>query len=237
MASTPVWTTTIGKITSIDEQVVYSKQLEANTTDSTAITYSIIAGSLPSGMELTSNGLLTGTPAEVAKRTRYTFAVRATAGAQITDRTFWIDVEGADAPTFTTSAGQLNLPASMVYRADADTVTADISTTTADMTGNFIVIDGSSVSFQIVATDTDTRAGQTLVYDIVQGSLPPGVTMNSTGLISGVVELTDDDRYGAMGGYGGNDKYDDVVYDKTVFSKSRSVNMILLFEFQIVQVM
>jgi hypothetical protein len=48
MASTPVWTTTIGKITSIDEQVLYSKQLEA--TDSTAITYSIIAGSLPSGM-------------------------------------------------------------------------------------------------------------------------------------------------------------------------------------------
>ena len=79
MASTPVWTTTTGKITSIDEQVVYSKQLEANTADSTAITYSVIAGSLPSGMELTSTGLLTGTPAEVAKRTRYTFAVRATA--------------------------------------------------------------------------------------------------------------------------------------------------------------
>ena len=224
MASTPVWSTTVGKISSIDEQVSYSKQLEANTTDSTAITYSIIAGSLPSGMELTSTGLLTGTPAEVAKRTRYTFAVRATAGAQITDRTFWIDVEGADAPTFTTSAGQLNLPASMVYRADADTVTADISTTTADMTGNFIVIDGQNINFQLVAADTDTRAGQTLVYDIVQGSLPPGVTMNSTGLISGVVELTDDDRYGAMGGYGGNDKYDDVVYDKTVFSRSRSVN-------------
>ena len=224
MASTPVWTTTTGKITSIDEQVVYSKQLEANTADSTAITYSVIAGSLPSGMELTSTGLLTGTPAEVAKRTRYTFAVRATAGAQITDRTFWIDVEGEDTPTFTTSAGQLNLPASTVYRADADTVTADNTTTTSDMTGNFIIIDGSSVSFQIVATDTDTRAGQTLAYDIVQGSLPPGVTMSSTGLISGIVELTDDERYGAMGGYAGGDKYDDEEFDKTVVSKSRSVN-------------
>ena len=181
MASTPVWSTTVGKISSIDEQVSYSKQLEANTADSTAITYSIIAGSLPSGIELTSSGLLTGTPAEVAKRTRYTFAVRATAGAKITDRTFWIDVEGADAPTFTTSAGQLNIPASMVYRADADTVTADISTTTADMTGNFIVIDGQNINFQLVAADTDTRAGQTLVYDIVQGALPPGTTMSSTG--------------------------------------------------------
>ena len=111
--STPVWTTTAGKLASIDEQVSYSLQLEANDPvdlgDSTAITYSIIAGSLPSGMKLTSTGLLTGIPAEVSKRTRYTFVVRATAGTQITDRTFYLDVEGADSPTFTTASGQLEL--------------------------------------------------------------------------------------------------------------------------------
>ena len=54
--ATPVWTTTAGKLASIDEQVSYSLQLEANTRDSTTITYSIIEGSLPSGMELTSTG-------------------------------------------------------------------------------------------------------------------------------------------------------------------------------------
>ncbi len=43
--ATPVWTTTAGKLASIDEQVSYSLQLEANTADSTAITYSVIAGS------------------------------------------------------------------------------------------------------------------------------------------------------------------------------------------------
>ena len=107
--STPVWTTTAGKLASIDEKVTFSQQLEANTSDSTAIAYSVIAGSLPSGMQLTSTGLLTGTPAEVAKRTRYTFIVRATAGTQITDRNFYLDVEGADAPVFTTAAGQLSL--------------------------------------------------------------------------------------------------------------------------------
>ena len=111
--ATPVWTTTAGKLASIDEQVSYSLQLEANDPvdlgDSTAITYSVIAGSLPSGMELTSTGLLTGIPAEVSKRTRYTFVVRATAGTTITDRTFYLDIEGADAPTFTTASGQLQL--------------------------------------------------------------------------------------------------------------------------------
>ena len=127
--ATPVWTTTAGKIATIDEQVAYSLQLEANTSDSTAITYSVIAGSLPAGMQVTTDGLLTGTPAEVAKRTLYTFVVRATAGSAITDRTFTLDVKGADAPTFTTVAGQLNKPLSTVYTTDSTTTTDSILTT------------------------------------------------------------------------------------------------------------
>tara|TARA_Y100000748_G_scaffold190877_1_gene159796 strand:- start:1452 stop:3965 length:2514 start_codon:yes stop_codon:yes gene_type:complete len=205
--ATPVWTTTAGKIATIDEQVAFSLQLEANTSDSTAITYSVIAGSLPAGMQVTTDGLLTGTPAEVAKRTLYTFVVRATAGTTITDRTFSLDVNGADSPTFTTPSGQLRL---------------DDSTSV----GLYWVIDGSSVSLQMQASDSDTRAGQQLVYEIVQGELPPGITMSKTGLISGIVRLTDDQKYGERGGYdgGSQDSYDDVVYDKTVTTKSISKN-------------
>ena len=205
--ATPVWTTTAGKIATIDEQVAYSLQLEANTSDSTAITYSVIAGSLPAGMQVTSTGLLTGTPAEVAKRTLYTFVVRATAGTTITDRTFSLDVQGADTPTFTTASGQLLL---------------DDSTSV----GLYWVIDGSSVSLQMQATDTDTRAGQSLVYDIVQGSLPPGVTMSKSGLISGIVELTEDQRYGERGGYDDGSPEDqwDGTFDRTITSKSISKN-------------
>ena len=205
--ATPVWTTTAGKIATIDEQVAYSLQLEANTSDSTAITYSVIAGSLPAGMQVTTDGLLTGTPAEVAKRTLYTFVVRATAGTAITDRTFSLDVQGADTPTFTTASGQLQL---------------DDSTSV----GLYWVIDGSSVSLQMQATDSDTRAGQTLVYEIVQGSLPPGVTMSKSGLISGIVQLTDDQRYGERGGYddGAPEDQWDGTFDRTITSKSISKN-------------
>jgi hypothetical protein len=167
----------------------------------------MIAGSLPAGMQVTTDGLLTGTPAEVAKRTLYTFVVRATAGTAITDRTFSLDVQGADTPTFTTAAGQLQL---------------DDSTSV----GLYWVIDGSSVSLQMQATDTDTRAGQTLVYEIVQGSLPPGVTMTKSGLISGIVQLTDDQRFGVRGGYDGSGSEDefDGVFDRTVNTKSISKN-------------
>ena len=205
--ATPVWTTTAGKIATIDEQVAYSLQLEANTSDSTAIAYSVIAGSLPAGMQVTSTGLLTGTPAEVAKRTLYTFVVRATAGTTITDRTFSLDVQGADTPVFTTASGQLQLD---------DTTSV----------GLFWVIDGSSVSLQMQATDTDTASGQTLVYEIMQGSLPPGITMSKTGLVSGIVALTDDQRFGVRGGYDGSGTDDefDGTYDRTVTTKSISKN-------------
>ena len=201
--ATPVWTTTAGKIATIDEQASFSLQLDATH----ATTYSVIAGSLPVGMQVTSTGLLTGTPAEVAKRTLYTFVVRATAGTTITDRTFSLDVQGADAPTFTTASGQLRL---------------DDSTSV----GLFWVIDGSSIDFQMQATDSDTRAGQQLVYEIVQGELPPGITMSKSGLISGIVELTDDQRFGVRGGYDGSGNEDefDGTYDRTVTTKSISKN-------------
>ena len=240
--ATPVWSTTAGKIASIDEQSAFSLQLEANDPvdigDSTAITYLLIAGSLPSGMQVTSDGLLTGTPAEVAKRTLYTFVVRATAGSAITDRTFTLDVKGADSPTFTTVAGQLNRPLSTVYTTDSST-TCDSILTTADVTGNVTVLDGSYIEYDIVATDSDTTAGQNLVYEVVQGSLPPGVTMTLNGKISGVVELVIDDAYGPQGGFdfdpfpdysalnpdeGGEPTSPKNQYDRTIISKSRSIN-------------
>jgi hypothetical protein len=162
-------------------------------------------------MQVTSTGLLTGTPAEVAKRTLYTFVVRATAGTTITDRTFSIDVKGADAPTFTTASGQLQME-------DSTRV------------GLYWIIDGSELTLQLEATDTDTAAGQTLVYEITSGELPPGITMNKKGLVSGIVQLTDDQKFGERGGFDASQEdYDDVVYDKTVTSKSISKN----FEFTV----
>ena len=171
--ATPVWSTTAGKIASIDEQSAFSLQLEANTSDSTAIAYKLIAGSLPSGMTLTSTGLLTGTPAEVAKRTLYTFVVRAAAGTAITDRTFSLDIEGQDAPTFTTASGQLQL---------------DDST----RVGLYWVLDGEYVNFQFQATDIDTRLGGEIKFEVISGILPPGLTLREDGLLSGTCKLTDD---------------------------------------------
>ena len=199
------WSTSAGSLGVINEGSVYSKQLESNSLDSTSLTYSRIAGTLPPGIELTSTGLLQGTPSEVATRSLYTFVVRASDGTNIADRTFSLQIQGADAPVFTTASGQLDL-------SDPTRV------------GNKWVLDGSYIEYQIQATDADTAAGQVLVYDIKSGTLPPGVTLSTTGLISGTVLLADDERYGDTGGYDNTYAYDDIPYDPTTTSKSRSVN-------------
>jgi len=204
----PVWKTTAGLLGVINERDYYSVTLLAEDADSTALTYSKIAGTLPTGIELTTGGILRGVPTEVATRSLYTFVVRASDGTNVADRTFSLQIQGADAPVFTTASGQLDL-------SDSTRV------------GNRWVLDGSYISYQIEATDTDTATGQILVYDIVSGALPPGVTLSTTGLVSGTVLLTDDERLGDIGGYDNTYAYDDVAYDPTVRSISRSKN----FEF------
>ena len=209
MAS-PVWKTTAGLLAVINERDYYKVQLLAEDADSTALTYSKIAGTLPTGIELTSSGLLAGVPTEVATRSLYTFVVRVSDGTNVADRTFSLQVQGADLPVFSTASGQL-----------------DLSDSTR--TGNRWVLDGSFIEFQIEATDTDTAAGQKLFYFIQEGELPPGITMSDTGLISGTVLLTEDERYGPIGGYDGYYAYDDVAYDPTAFTRSQSKN----FEFTV----
>lgn len=98
-----VWTTTAGSLGTIEERVAYTKTLTATG----ATSFSVLAGSLPSGLYLTTLGVLKGTPSEVAQNTESKFVIRATDGSNSADRTFNITVQGPDAPTFTTPAGTI----------------------------------------------------------------------------------------------------------------------------------
>ncbi len=204
MAS-PVWQTTAGLLGVINERDFYSVTLSATDSDGDSLTYSKIAGTLPTGIELTSAGVLQGVPTEVSTRSLYTFVIRVSDGTNVADRTFSLQVQGADAPVFATAAGELNL---------ADSTQGRV---------NRWVLDGSLVNFRVQATDTDTAAGQTLFYFIQEGELPPGLKLTSDGLITGTVLLTDDERYGPIGGYDNFYKYDDVGYDMSSAPNRRPV--------------
>jgi hypothetical protein len=140
------------------------------------ILFNLQAGQLPSGIQVADNGLIIGTPkavasiqgvpTEVAVDVTSKFTVRAYTKKyvgnnyvldQIRDRTFSLTVTGPTPPEFITPAGQI----AQYY-------------------------DGSLVSgYQIQYTDVDP--GAEIEVRLVGGSLPDGLTVSSTGLISGFI--------------------------------------------------
>jgi len=130
-------------------------------------TTQVISGNLPAGMRLRNN-IIEGTPYEVARNTDYTFVVRATYNNQISDRTYIIEVQGADEPVWETDEGLLPIGSNNTY----------------------YILDSAPVDFQLVAIDTDTAAGQELEYYIgsKDGTLPPGISLTSDGRLVGIVD-------------------------------------------------
>ena len=140
------------------------------------VLFNLQAGQLPSGIQISDNGLIIGTPKAVASiqgvptpvavDVTSKFTVRAYTEKyvnnvlvvdQIRDRTFTLTVTGPNPPTFTTPAGQI----AQYY-------------------------DGSLVTnLQIGYTDPDP--GASVVVRLVGGSLPTGLSISSTGLISGFI--------------------------------------------------
>jgi hypothetical protein len=187
--TTVTWTTSAGTLATINEGEAYTKQLEANSDDSTTISYTKLAGTLPSGVTLSSTGLITGTPAEVSTDTTYDFVVRAKAGTAIADRTYALIVQGADAPVWSTGAGALYFQVTDdLNRADYTGTKTDVSTITADSSATPLQTTISEyyvMSKQLSATDTDDST--VLKYYKASGDLPPGITLSTSGLLSGIV--------------------------------------------------
>jgi hypothetical protein len=152
----PSWTTSSGSIGTFSETASVSVNVVATDPDGGAITYSLISGSLPSGLSLnTSTGNISGTAPLQTVDTTYSFTIRATdVGTNSSDRAFNITILDNIPPSWVTSAGSLG-------------TVWDLSRTGA--------------SFTVQATDT-----QTVTYSVASGSLPAGMSLNSsTGVISG----------------------------------------------------
>jgi hypothetical protein len=171
----PQWVTRAGNLGTIPENVFYQVPLQAVDPDEGNVYYELIAGQLPDGVQVQTNGIIAGipkpvavvkgVPEEVSRDVTSKFAVRAYTqrvvnGAlvidRINDRTFTLTVAGQDIPNFVTPAGSL---------------------------GSFW--DATKASIQIQFTDPDPN--ENLYINVLNGSLPPGLTITRTGLISGVI--------------------------------------------------
>ena len=206
----PVWITPAGDLGTIAENLFFQVPIEATDPDGPKVLYSLIAGKLPEGVQVTKNGSIEGVPlayarvkgvpTEVAENVTSSFAVRATStvDGQINDRTFSLTVTGQDIPEFTTPAGSL---------------------------GTFF--DGDVINLTIGFSDQDP--GDVAVISVDNGELPPGLTINpTTGVISGYIlpisNLPDDATAG----------FDASEFDLYPFSfQTRSINKTYEFTLRI----
>ena len=152
----PIWVTSEGSLGTIKEGKAFSLQFEANDPGMGTITYSHIAGTIPSGLSFNgATGTLSGLPTQVDEDIESQFVLRATNNSsEVTDRTFEIIVTGSDKPTITTDS----------------------------YLGSWR--DSSFLSVQLAVSDPDPN--DTHVWEVVDGSLPPQISLDrNTGIISG----------------------------------------------------
>ena len=208
---TLTWTTPAGFLGTVTE-LVYSN-LTVNAT--TATSYRLISGTLPSGLSLISQtGNILGIPSAVSNVTKSTFVVRASDGTSVIDRTFNIDVAGPDTPGWSTPAGYLNV----------------------GIRGEPYAINNQYVNLQLQANLVESPTSAKLKYFIGDkgGRLPPGVTLSEDGLISGFLKdtLVFDGRQSETGGYD-DEQYDNYSYDHFEDTGSTSIGIPKIYNFEV----
>lgn len=164
--SAPIWLTNAGDLGVIPEEEYYEFFFDAYNPGGGSVQFSLISGSLPSGIELTEEGTMlgiptgraAGVPAAVSKVTTSTFTIRITNNQDlVADRTFSITVAGI--------LPQIIIPA-------------------ASDLGSYL--DGTYLYIDINTIEPNSYLEST--FTILSGSLPQGVSLNSTtGIISGYI--------------------------------------------------
>lgn len=210
----PVWITNSGSLGVIPEGIFYQINLEATAPPSKTVFFKLLAGLLPPGIQVTSNGSITGVPkavvsvqgvpTPVSRDITSSFAVRAytTVNNQfdgtvlrLVDRTFTLTITGEDVPEFITPAG---------------------------LVGTFY--DGTEIAIQIEFTDDDFT--DAVEVKLLSGSLPPGCVITKRGLITGGIIPLVGPPGTAQAGYDSTPK-DVYPNDFTTRSASRSFQFTL----------
>lgn len=204
----PQWITPAGSLGTIPEGIFYSTPVEA-IADSETVYYKLIAGQLPTGIQINPNGtlegipksvvLIQGVPTEVSEDVTSKFAIRAyttkivdniTVVDRLADRTFTLTITGQDAPDFITPAGNI---------------------------GTYY--DGTPVELQIEFTDTDP--GDNVTISVLSGQLPPGLVLTPSGLINGIIKPLTEVPDTAVAGYD-NSQYSQYGFDFATRSSSKN---------------
>jgi hypothetical protein len=181
----PQWVTPGGDLGKIQALQFFELGLQAvdptGNPDGKDVNYKLISGRLPAGMQIDSSGQVTGNPKD-------TYSIDGVPEAVTQDRT----------STFTIRA--ISSSGKVTDRNFILTVTGNyvpqILTSNYTALGEFL--DGTSVSIPLSAVDLNN---DTIVFSVLDGSLPPGLSLSSSGVISGILIPNTSSNQGQITGW------------------------------------
>ena len=198
--SIPIWLTPAGDLGIIPEEEYYEFNFDSYVVGGGTPTYSLIAGNLPKGLEIKSDGTMSGmpigtiggVPSAVSKITTSTFTLRITSPTlDVADRTFSITIAGI--------LPQIIVPTTSSLGSYID--------------GTYLYIDINTIESNQYLTST---------FSIIDGSLPPGITLNpTTGILSGYIMPFVSSQTSSNTGFD-NSQFDQYIFDFTGTSTSKN---------------
>jgi hypothetical protein len=186
--SSPIWITPPGFLTTVTQSVSTSVSVSAVGTD---VTYALISGSLPIGLQLNSQtGEISGTPSFAWSPVASTFVIRAQSDLLVADRTFTIDTNLTNSPSWdSNNLGYSNLDQSIIDGPILGFLNLAPAYANPNFEGVPIVVNRQYVDWQLVANATALLPGKKLFYFIPDnaGELPPGLILTDDGRLYGIV--------------------------------------------------
>lgn len=207
-SGTPTWTTATGTLGSPYETTSFSVQLQA--TGDANVTYAVSSGNtIPTGLTLAANGLLSGTIPATDPTTTYTFYVDAIDGQnQETSRSFSVTYtkdtvtwsSPANGAAYSWNTGAANTVAlsavaasgkSITYAVQSGSLPANVSISGANITGTPNTGQtNTSVVIRATAADTNRFADRTLWFTIIADPVVGDFYLG--GYFAGFVSMTQD---------------------------------------------
>jgi len=169
-----IWKTAKGSLGTVPENEYFNYPIEALDSGGDEVSYFLVSGTPPKGVQVLSSGFIRGTPvvsgtSPVTMQTS-SFTVRAASiSGALADRTFSLTVNNIKPPEIV----------------GTDTLLGS-------------VFDGAYYNHQFTVVDPDPSVS--INWSIASGVLPNGLTLSQTGLLSGfLIPMPADDDFGVVG--------------------------------------
>lgn len=159
----PKWITPEGNLGIVPELEYYQFSFDSYDVNGGTLSYSLISGRLPLGLQIISTGKIQGIPVsslqtgDINEVYRFTIRVKNLSTGSVSDRTFNITITNVAPPVIIPRNVDLGL-----------------------------YLDGTEISIQLEAVEF--TPGADLTWTLNSGSLPPGLNLSSSGLIYGYLE-------------------------------------------------